>query len=83
MTYDDTAPWPITPDNHGFSLVPVNAASSVGRISRSISPLSASNKKNGNRHYWLDCHTIFILLTSDISFVIKEKNFCSAIRTFI
>ena len=29
MTYDDTAPWPITPDNHGFSLVPVNAASSL------------------------------------------------------
>jgi hypothetical protein len=24
VTYDDTAPWPITPDAHGFSLVPVS-----------------------------------------------------------
>lgn len=29
LTYGDAAPWPATPDGHGFSLVPKNVASSV------------------------------------------------------
>ncbi len=29
VTYDDAAPWPVTPDSHGYSLVPANAVSSL------------------------------------------------------
>jgi hypothetical protein len=30
VTYHDVAPWPVTPDGHGFSLVPVNSANPGG-----------------------------------------------------